>query len=60
MSISIYDYLSSKQMKGKYETDVDKEKQDVMGPMDMEEYMMAIDSIGVDDEDVNLKVKLKL
>ncbi|MBQ1968863.1 MAG: hypothetical protein II371_04665 [Flavobacteriales bacterium] len=60
MSISIYDYLSSKQMKGKYATDVDKEKQDVMGPMDMEEYMMAIDSIGVDDEDVNLKVKLKL
>ena len=60
MSISIYDYLSSKQMKGKYETDVDKEKQDVMGSMDMEEYMMAIDSIGVDDEDVNLKVKLKL
>ena len=47
-------------MKGKYATNVDKEKQDVMGPMDMEEYMMAIDSIGVDDEDVNLKVKLKL
>ncbi len=39
---------------------VDKEKQEVMGPMDMREYVMAIDSIGVDDEDVNLKVKLKL
>ena len=39
---------------------VDKDRKDVFGPMDIKEYVMAIDSIGVDKEDVNLKVRLDL